>query len=125
MAFTQSKISIPVPCNENWNKMTPDESGRFCGSCCKSVIDFSHKTPKEIASILELRKNEKLCGRFKKSQLDEPFKISFNINEIPHNLSYSRKFILAVFLVFGSLLFSCQNEQGKILKDLKLTFEHE
>lgn len=31
------KISIPKPCNENWNEMTPDQQGAFCKVCSKVV----------------------------------------------------------------------------------------
>ena len=46
-------ISIPKPCHEDWNKMTPDAKGAFCASCQKSVYDFSNKTDQEIISVFE------------------------------------------------------------------------
>ncbi len=35
------KINMPEPCTEVWNKMLPENNGRFCLSCQKKVIDFS------------------------------------------------------------------------------------
>jgi len=60
-------IDIPKPCHEDWNKMTPDEKGRHCAVCEKTVFDFTSKTDEQIVSIFE--KNKNLCGRFKSTQL--------------------------------------------------------
>jgi len=62
------KISIPEPCHENWHEMSPTEKGKFCSSCQKNVIDFTKSSDREI--ILAFKKEEKLCGRFRISQLD-------------------------------------------------------
>ncbi|MDV6166796.1 carboxypeptidase-like regulatory domain-containing protein [Flavobacterium sp. DG1-102-2] len=62
------KISISTPCHENWDAMTPAEKGRFCASCQKNVYDFTRSSDREIALILENKKNA--CGRFTTSQLD-------------------------------------------------------
>ena len=61
-------ISIPKPCHENWEAMTPDEQGRFCGVCTKTVFDFTKATDKEI--IEHLNKDKNACGRFVSSQLN-------------------------------------------------------
>lgn len=62
------KISIPTPCHENWNSMTPADKGRFCASCQKNVYDFTRSSDREIASILKNTKNA--CGRFTANQLN-------------------------------------------------------
>jgi hypothetical protein len=55
-------ITIPKPCHENWDKMTPHEKGRFCSVCSKTVRDFSHSSKEEI--IWEVgRSPESICGR--------------------------------------------------------------
>ena len=61
-------ISIPEPCHEDWNKMTPVEKGRFCNACNKTVFDFTGKSDEQIIETFESRGN--LCGRFKVTQLD-------------------------------------------------------
>ncbi|QSW90792.1 hypothetical protein J0383_08275 [Flavobacterium endoglycinae] len=105
------KISIPEPCHENWDNMTPTENGRFCMSCAKTVIDFSVMLPEEIKRYFAEHQNERICGRFKKSQLD-----GIRI-QIPNRILYSQTnyhnvFLLSLFIVMGTTLFSCQDKEG-------------
>lgn len=117
------KISIPKPCHENWNTMTLRKKGRFCGSCSKTVVDFTKKSTEEIQGYLVENKNQQVCGHFYKKQLDT---IVIEIPQITfqQQLSFQKLFILALFFVMGTTLFSCQYSDGKkqkienvILKD--------
>ena len=62
------QLTIPEPCHEDWNKMTPVQKGRFCSSCEKNVFDFTRSTDLQI--IETYNKNNSICGRFLPSQLD-------------------------------------------------------
>ena len=64
-------ISINKPCHEDWDKMTPNEQGAFCGVCTKNVIDFSKKSIEEIKAFFAKPSRGKLCGRFTDDQLVE------------------------------------------------------
>ncbi|MCT8339963.1 carboxypeptidase-like regulatory domain-containing protein [Flavobacteriaceae bacterium TK19130] len=66
-------ISIPEPCHEDWNEMTPTEKGRFCDQCTKEVVDFTSQSDEQI--IKHLEHNTKLCGRFRASQLDRKLQL--------------------------------------------------
>ncbi len=109
-------VRIPEPCHEDWNKMQPDEKGRFCNVCTKSVYDFSNKTDSEIISIIKENSGQQLCGHFKKSQLDRPLQYNIPFTSIPINMPLINRFAAALVFVFGSFLFSCTNNDGKEIK---------
>jgi hypothetical protein len=113
-------IRIPEPCHEDWNKMNPDEKGRFCKSCSKSVYDFTTKSDNEIHHILNETKGQHICGHFKKSQIDRPLTISLPIQRLPFGISPSRAFAIALFFVFGTFLFSCTSETGRTVGKIEL-----
>jgi hypothetical protein len=86
------KISIQ-PCHENWSLMSPTKEGRFCNVCKKNVYDFTKKTDKEIADTFS--ENEKLCGRFKNSQLNRNLVLS------PQKKSFWRIAIASIITYLG------------------------
>jgi hypothetical protein len=61
-------ISIPKPCHQNWNRMTPVEQGRYCTQCSKTVTDFTAMNNAEIINYFAHRDN--VCGRFDTYQLE-------------------------------------------------------
>lgn len=111
------KISIPKPCLENWNAMKPNEKGRFCKSCTKTVVDFTKKTSKEIQEYVVEHKNENICGHFYSKQLDS-LVIQIPESVFRSSLSFHKAFILILLIVMGTTLFSCKtnNKVQKIEK---------
>ncbi len=65
----QFTLGINKPCSEDYNQFTPTNSGGFCDSCEKNVIDFTKMNSKEIISYFKNNDSKKTCGRFKKHQL--------------------------------------------------------
>lgn len=65
------KVHIPIPCHENWQKMSVNKKGRFCNVCDKTVVDFTNKNSDEIKSIID-NSTGKLCGRFKTTDVYQP-----------------------------------------------------
>lgn len=106
------KISIPKPCHENWNVMTPNEKGKFCKSCAKTVVDFTQKTPSQIQEYLLKKKDQKVCGHFYRKQLDS---IVIQIPETAffQTLPFQKMFVLLLFIVMGTTLFSCKTDTNK------------
>lgn len=113
-------ITIPEPCHEDWNKMLPDDKGKFCNSCSKSVFDFSNKTDNEIKDILIAHKDQKVCGHFKKTQINRPLNITIDLNHLPKNMSVTKMFTIALFITFGTFLFSCTDNMGKTVGEISI-----
>lgn len=95
------QISIPTPCHEDWNKMTPQEQGRFCSSCQKCVVDFTGFTDEQLYTYLLAHKNERICGRVRTSQTNRAIQLPAQ----PHSTLY--KWVIAAGLV---LLFTAAPE---------------
>lgn len=106
-------VTIPTPCNENWDTMLPEEKGRFCQSCAKTVIDFTTNSTDEINDYFLKNKGTKTCGRFKKEQLKE-IQIEIPKNIIYQQTSFRNVFMLALFISMGTTLFSCKDHNNKI-----------
>jgi hypothetical protein len=108
------KISIPTPCNENWNDMTPEQQGAFCKVCSKVVVDFSAMSDEEVISYFERKKEEKTCGRFRASQLS-PYEMKINLCEVAASAGFRKIFAASLFIIFSSL-FVCKSDTGQPLQ---------
>lgn len=102
-------VAIHKPCPESWEKMNPEEQGRFCDQCCKVVVDFTKMSNNAIATYLQKHAEQKTCGRFKVDQVAK-----LPAKKIPARLWHSggrfsfniQRFAAAVLLAFGTFLFS-------------------
>lgn len=73
MKSTDFQIQIPKPCDANWNEMTPNEQGKFCSLCDKTVVDFTKMSDEEIKHFFKIKKKEeRVCGHFYASQVVVP-----------------------------------------------------
>lgn len=88
------QLTIPEPCHEKWNKMTPVEKGRFCHSCQKQVVDFSAMSDREVAQYFKQSAGS-VCGRFMQDQLERELDIPKK--RIPW-ARYFIQFVLPAFL---------------------------
>lgn len=105
------KIAIPEPCQEDWNKMTANDQGRFCMSCAKTVIDFTAMLPEEVQHFFIQNQSQNICGRMKKSQLDS-LTIQIPSRVLYKQTQYHKMFLLALFITMGTTLFSCADKNG-------------
>ncbi|AUD02561.1 hypothetical protein [Spirosoma pollinicola] len=64
-------IQIPQPCHERWDDMQPNEQGRFCASCQKTVVDYTALSDQELVRLLS-KTSGSSCGRLRNEQLDRP-----------------------------------------------------
>jgi hypothetical protein len=101
----KSKITIPEPCHEDWNKMTPTAKGAFCTSCSKEVKDFTKSTDLEILKTIE-KSDRQICGHISNNQLNRP---------LNSNQSNLRKWIIPFAASFSALAITnglnAQNEE--------------
>ncbi len=91
------KITIPTPCHEDWNTMTPNDKGRHCNQCVKTVVDFTTWQPQQI--LLHMQINKNVCGRFTEEQLYEtiPTQEDF-VKQIAYFRISTLKKVAAIFL---------------------------
>jgi hypothetical protein len=85
-------------CQEDWNQMTPNAEGRHCDICNLTVLNLKDKSKDDIELLKEDR--GKICGRVSKVQLSE-----FQY------LHPMKRFAIALFLVFGTGLFTTSYSQ--------------
>jgi carboxypeptidase-like protein len=78
--------------------MKTQTGGRFCGSCAKSVIDFTKLSDNQIISLIEKSNGRDMCGRFDSTQLN---KIMVQTNAQKNNPALYK--ILAGLLLLTSL----------------------
>ena len=62
-------IQVPEPCKQEWHTMSPEQGGRFCSHCSKTVTDFSKLSDEQIIKLLESQTGN-LCGRLNNSQIN-------------------------------------------------------
>jgi hypothetical protein len=117
---TNYSISIPKPCHENWNAMTNEEKGKFCAVCSKSVIDFTLMKEQEVHDFIIEHKTQKICGRFRNEQITSNFKLNIPRSAIFQKRSFSKAFLLSLFIVMGTSLFSCKNKNNQTLGEVAI-----
>jgi hypothetical protein len=116
--FMQTIITIPTPCHEDWNAMHPNELGRHCDSCVKTVVDFTNWQPQAI--LKHLNSNETVCGRFTADQLNEPIPSAEDfVKQIAYFKISTLKKIAAIFLfafVIGASSCNENTTEGIVVK---------
>lgn len=75
--------------------MTQAEKGKFCGSCQKTVVDFTNMSDRQLAEFFK-KPSGSVCGRFQQDQLERD--ITIPKKRIPW-VKYFFQFALPAFLV--------------------------
>ena len=95
--------------------MTPNDQGRHCDSCCKTVVDFTSWELTDIAAYLKSNAQSHVCGRFKTTQLNKPFAYSpeeWVTKVAGTGLSVFQKLALVFLMAFGFLGTGCGEEKA-------------
>jgi len=71
MADQISNTRLSFTCNQNWDKMKPDNDGRFCTGCQKKVYDLTDKNTAYFLKVMQENNND-VCGRFTTVQVTTP-----------------------------------------------------
>lgn len=93
-------LSVPKPCHENWDAMTPENKGKFCGSCQKTVLDFSTMNDRQLAEFFK-KPAASVCGRFHPDQLER------NIDIPRKRIPWVKYFVQFTWPAFVLFLKSC------------------
>lgn len=101
------KIILPKPCQENWETMSPQEKGRFCAVCSKTVRDFTNNSDDEILDYFSDHSSQNICGNFYESQLNRSMQYSI-IN------SLFSKFAIGFILTAGGIVSVNAQEKDSI-----------
>ncbi|MEI9959222.1 MAG: carboxypeptidase-like regulatory domain-containing protein [Ferruginibacter sp.] len=114
----QVQLSIPEPCHQDWNQMTPTQQGRHCSACVKQVIDFTTMSDAEVLNYFSNIKNEKVCGRAYPDQLERAITAPKEIKRKPF---WQWHYITMLLLFFGKSNNAKAQNNGKEINKLQIT----
>lgn len=98
------QISIPHPCTQSWEQMTPSGNGRHCMACDKVVTDFTGMSDRQVQDFFLEHQGKAVCGRFRKVQLDQ-IRIQVPSYILSKPIPLWKKFLVVLLICFGSSLF--------------------
>lgn len=107
------QIHMSQPCHENWHNMTPNEQGRFCGACQKTVVDFSAMNDKELLAYITNVAGYTACGRFSNDQLNRTIETAESKRRF--SWAYVWNVILATFLITEANAQACPPKKKRAL----------
>jgi len=110
-------LSIPKPCHENWDTMTPNEKGKFCSSCQKTVVDFTNMSDRQVAEFFK-KPPSSVCGRIYNDQLERDIMIP------KKRIPWLKYFFQITWPAFVLFLKSCgvkENSVGKVHVESKVS----
>lgn len=107
------KPTLTFCCPVNWDKMKIGLVSRYCDHCKREVQDFTKQTREEILHFLLLNRNQKVCGRIYKSQLD--YHHEDILVAIDSYIQRNKKSNLSFFLLaIGTLtILSCSTKENQ------------
>lgn len=110
-------INIPKPCEADWDQMVPQDNGRFCGICQKTVVDFRAFSENELWEYFNRYESRQICGLFRNCHLDKPL--------LPSKNKAISKHVTMLLVAGAGLMASCDTStKGKVVKNDSATVEN-
>ncbi len=107
------QINIPSPCDKSWEAMTPNQTGRHCSHCERTVVDFTGKTDRQILLALEQAKGQRVCGRLSDGQMQRKMVLE---SPIVYHTKW-KAFALMLSGILGTSTVQGQQFIGELTKD--------
>lgn len=70
MSRESFQLSIPTPCQEDWNQMIPEGNNKHCQKCSTLIVDFTQMSDREITDFFE-NPQGRICGRLTTKQIQK------------------------------------------------------
>lgn len=106
MKEKQTIIKIGYSCDANWQKMSPTEQGKYCQTCNKEVVDFTHFSDKRLIDYLENSKTS-ICGKVNNHQLNRTL-----ISPATYRLSkFSRVYKFLASILFATIISKVEGQE--------------
>jgi hypothetical protein len=104
-------ISIPEPCSQQWQQMTPVDGGRHCERCCKTVVDFTAMADVEIISYFAVKNN--VCGRFNEPQLPR-INLQLNRQDAKSETGW-KKWVMTTAMLASTVFYKAAGQTNHIM----------
>jgi hypothetical protein len=105
----KKRLTIGTPCHEDWNKMTPNDEGRHCDVCNKTVVDLTAKTQPEMVALFESKGGD-MCGVMMVPTKAVP---ALETSSRPALRGRLRNFALALLAALGFISFSALRAEAQ------------
>ncbi len=113
---TQLIISIPNPCHENWDEMTPVYGGKYCNHCNKKVHDFTGFSDRQLYDFFEQNQGA-ICGLYLHEQVNRPIIIPLQ----PKSKLYRLSIAMGLTLLFSQPLITAAQSRPPLKQDTLIT----
>ncbi|WP_338876872.1 carboxypeptidase-like regulatory domain-containing protein [Spirosoma sp. SC4-14] len=88
-------LKLHNPCNQSWDSMTENGSGKFCSACAKTVVDFTGLADADILHLIQTSSG-KLCGRLTQTQLNQTLEeTQSHRSSLPFNTVLAGAFLIS------------------------------
>jgi hypothetical protein len=108
------QLNVPDACHEDWNLMTPEEKGRYCMACRKTVLDFTNMSDREVLQHIAGTSGN-VCGRMHSDQVNRNMMVQRE-RRLPW-LKYFFQFTLPA--IFVSLKTQAQDDKKPVVEQLQ------